>query len=104
MSVSSVFIRGSKDQIEIDTKNSVLSETFETRPIAPGSQTLKFNLPQVIANLTNFERRDFLWYRLRYRMVEIVGSSMSMDNDIISLSEIMPEMFEVRVAGVERSW
>lgn len=82
----------------IDTKDDVLSETFETRPIAPGSQTLKFNLPQVIADLTKYERRELLWYRLRYRMVEVVRSSMSMDSGIISLSEIMPDIFEIRVA------
>lgn len=82
----------------IDTKDDVLSETFATRPVAPGSQTLKFNLPQVIADLSKYERRELLWYRLRYRMVDVVRSSMSIDNGIISLSEIMPDMFEIRVA------
>src|SRR5829696_5446914 len=61
----------------LDTKNAVLSETFETQSVAPGNQILRFKMPQVIANLTTFERRDLLWYRLKYRLVEVVRSSGS---------------------------
>jgi hypothetical protein len=85
----------------LDTKDAVLSETFETQTVAPGSQILRFKMPQVVANLTNFERRDLLWYRLRYRVVETVGSNMLVQNGIISLSEIMPDLFELRVAAAD---
>jgi hypothetical protein len=85
----------------LDKKDTVLSETFETQPVAPGNQTLRFKMPPVTANLTKFERRELLWYRLRYRFVDVVRSSMSIKSGIISLSEIMPDLFEIRVATSE---
>ena len=85
----------------LDTQSSVLSTTFATQPVAPGSQTLRFKLPPVLGNLNVFERSDLLWYRLRYRLVEVERSSMSIKDGIISLSEIMPDLFELRVATAE---
>ena len=85
----------------LDTKDAILSETSETQTVAPGIQILRFKMPQVVANLTDLERRDLLWYRLRYRLVETVGSSMLIQNGIISLSEIMPDLFELRVAAAD---
>ena len=85
----------------LDTHDAVLSETFQTQSVAPGSQTLRFKLPPIVADVNKFNRRDLLWYRLRYGFVEIVGSSMSTHNGVISLSEITPDMFEVRVATSE---
>ena len=82
----------------LDTHNAVLSETFATQSVAPGSQTLRFNLPPIVADVNKFNLRELLWYRLRYRLVDVVRSSMSIRNGIISLSEITPDMFEVRVA------
>ena len=82
----------------LDTHNTVLCETSATQSVAPGTQTLRFNLPPIVADVNKFNRRDLLWYRLRYRLVDVVGSGMSINNGIISLSEITPDMFEVRVA------
>ncbi len=85
----------------LDPENDVRSEIFETRPVACGSQILQFNLPPVLAKLTKYERREMLWYRLRYRMVETVRASMSIHQGIISLSQIMPDLFEIRVSTSE---
>lgn len=82
----------------LDTHDAVLSEKFETQAVAPGSQTLRFNLPPIVADVNRFNHRELLWYRLRYQLVEAVRSSISIHNGIISLSEITPDMFEVRVA------
>ncbi|HEU4796138.1 MAG TPA: MG2 domain-containing protein, partial [Pyrinomonadaceae bacterium] len=54
--------------------------------------------PPVIANLTDVERRELVWYRLRYRLVDAHRSSFSIKNGIISLSQIMPDLFHLRVA------
>ena len=85
----------------LDTQNSVLSETTGTQAVAPGSQTLRFNLPPIAADLNRYNRRDLLWYRLRYRMVEGVRSSISIHHGTISLSEISPDIFDIRVATSE---
>jgi A-macroglobulin complement component/alpha-2-macroglobulin family protein/carboxypeptidase family protein/MG2 domain-containing protein/macroglobulin-like protein/A-macroglobulin receptor len=82
----------------LDTRDSVLAETTGTQSVAPGSQKLRLSLPPIAANLSEFNRRYLLWYRLRYRMVDVVGSGMSINNGIISLSEIMPDLFEIHVA------
>jgi hypothetical protein len=81
--------------------NAVLSETTGTQSVPSGPQTLQFNLPPVVANFTEADRRDLLWYRLRYRLVETARANMSIQNGIISLSEIMPDMFEIRIATSE---
>lgn len=85
----------------LDTHDAVLSETSGTQSVAPGSQTLRFNLPPIAADSKKFNHRELLWYRLRYRLVEVVRSSKSIRNGIISLSEITPDMFEIRVATSE---
>jgi len=94
--------RGATVKLELlDTQNDVLAETTATQSVAPGSQTLRFNLPPVVEDITKFNRRELVWYRLRYRLVETVRSSMSIHNGIISLSEITPDLFEIRVATAD---
>lgn len=83
----------------LDTRDNVLAVTTATQAIAPGSKTLRLNLPPVIGDSSKINRRDFIWLRLRYRMVEIIGSGMSIDKGIVSLSETMPDLFEIRVAA-----
>lgn len=82
----------------LDTRDGVLSEVSGTQSVAPGSQKLRFSLAPFAANLSEYSRRNLLWYRLRYRAVTIMRSSMSAHTGIISLSEIMPDLFEIRVA------
>jgi hypothetical protein len=82
----------------LDRRDGILSEITGTQSVAPGNQKLRFNLPPIVANLSEFNRRDLLWFRLRYRAVETIRSSTSIHNGIISLSEIMPDLFEIRVA------
>jgi hypothetical protein len=82
----------------LDTRDGVLSETTGTQSVAPGSQKLRFDLPQIAANLSEFNRRNLLWYRLRYSAVEVTRSRLTIHPGIISLSEIMPDLFEIRVA------
>lgn len=83
----------------LDTQNDVLAETTATQPVAPGNQILRFNLPPIVADVTKFNRPELIWYRLRYRLVEAIRSSILIHNGIISLSEIMPDLFQIRVAA-----
>lgn len=82
----------------LDTRNNVLSETTGSQSVATGSQKLRFTLPPFVPDQSHFDRKNLLWYRLRYRAVETVKSGTATRNGIISLSEIMPDLFEVRVA------
>ncbi|HEY0730567.1 MAG TPA: hypothetical protein VGD38_20950, partial [Pyrinomonadaceae bacterium] len=51
----------------LDRDDDVLAETTGTQSISPGSQTLRFNLPPVVADSSTFDPKDVVWYRLRYR-------------------------------------
>ncbi|HKV32879.1 MAG TPA: hypothetical protein VJP89_01015, partial [Pyrinomonadaceae bacterium] len=44
----------------LDTHDAVLSETFATQSVAPGSQTMRFNLPPIVADVNRFNRRELL--------------------------------------------
>lgn len=85
----------------LDRYDSVLSTTTATHSVAPGSKTLRFNLPPFVADVSKFDPREVIWYRLRYQMVNIVRSSISIHMGIISLSQIMPGLFEIRVATTD---
>ena len=50
----------------LDTKDAILSETSETQTVAPGIQILRFKMPQVVANLTDLERRDTKLEQIRH--------------------------------------
>lgn len=82
----------------LDPRDGVLSQTAGTQAVAPGSQKLRFNLPPLAASLSRLDR-NLLWRRLRYRVVERINSTGSIRTGVISLSEIMPDLFEIRVAS-----
>lgn len=82
----------------LDKNDGVLSEITATQSVAPGSRTLRFNLPPLADDVSEINLRDVIWYRLKYRMADAAGSGTSIDSGIISLSQIMPDLFEIRVA------
>lgn len=59
------------------------------------------NIPLKISSRSGAGEDDLLWYRLAYRVtpVENENARLSQTEGIVSLSEIAPEMFELRVVA-----
>ena len=84
-------------QLELlDPHDRVAAKTSSTQQIAPGSQTLNFSIPFALTKLTDKERRELIWYRLRYRLSE----QTTLAEGIVSLSQ-SPELFELRLVTSE---
>ena len=84
-------------QLELlDPRDRVAAKSSSTQQIAPGDQTLKLSIPFSIAKLTDNERRELLWYRLRYRLTD----KGTIAEGIVSLSQ-SPDLFELRVITSE---
>lgn len=84
-------------QLELlDPDDDILAKTSNTQQLAPGNQTLKLFVPFSVATLTNQERRELLWCRLRYRLSE----AGTLAEGIVSLSQ-SPDLFALRVVTSE---
>ena len=81
--------------IDVDERVLAQAETSET--IKRGRQTLTVWLPFSYAQNSN----DYLWCRLRYSVTSDENAEIQTLNGIVSLSEITPEIFEVRAAAGE---
>jgi hypothetical protein len=85
----------------IDPQNRIKSSADQVSSVAPGSQTLRIQLPYDITKLPAADRRELLWYRLHYRLTSTQTPATVSAEGIVSLSEITPDFFEVRVAATE---
>ena len=89
-----------KVEIEIrDPQDRVMSQVNQAQSIGTGKQTLSLTLPLYFSKLKDEERR-VLWHRLHYR-VSKEDQADSITEGIISLSEITPDLFELRVSTAE---
>jgi A-macroglobulin TED domain/Alpha-2-macroglobulin family/Carboxypeptidase regulatory-like domain/MG2 domain/A-macroglobulin receptor binding domain/Macroglobulin domain MG3/Alpha-2-macroglobulin bait region domain len=89
-------------QLELlDPQSRVTAQTSRIHPIATGSQTLSLSLPVSFSKLTDKEHRQFLWYRLRYRLSEEGSPANTITEGIVSVSEIANDLFEIKVATSE---
>src|SRR5258708_36985155 len=68
-----------------------------------GTQTLHLVLPFDISKQPEKDRRQLLWYRLHYLISNDQAPLGVTAEGIISLSEITPDLFEVRVAAAKMS-
>lgn len=76
----------------LDPRDRIAGRTSTPQQISPGNQTLKVYIPFSLSSLTDSERRELLWYRLRYRLNDYTG--------IVSLSN-SPDLFDLRVVTSE---
>ncbi len=89
-----------KVEIEIrDPQDRVISKVSRVQSIGTGNQTLPLTLPLYFSKLKAKDRR-FLFHRLHYR-VSKEGQTDSISEGIVSLSEITPDLFELRVTQSE---
>jgi hypothetical protein len=80
----------------LDPRNISVAEIERSETIKPGASVLRFHLPLVAPP---HREEEILWRRLRYR---ISGYSLPAPvAGVISLSQITPEIFELRVLAAD---
>lgn len=80
-----------------------LSESDET--IKRGNAALVIPLPLHLTGLSESERNEMLWYRLRYQIAPLSSSGAKSNEQvegIVSLSEITPDIFQLSVTAPEK--
>jgi hypothetical protein len=85
----------------IDPENRIKSSVDQIESIARGTQTVRVVLPYEISKLPEKDRRQLLWYRLHYRLTTTQTPFTVSAEGFVSLSQIAPDFFEVRVAATE---
>lgn len=88
-------------QIELlDAENQIRATASRVESIEPGARKLQFVLPLDVAKLPEKDRRQLLWYRLHYRLTTGQPSDLITEG-FVSLSQVTPDIFEIRVAASE---
>jgi hypothetical protein len=84
----------------LDPKGLVRGSAETDETIKRGASALVLSLPVKLAELSGNERNEMLWYRLRYRIIPQPQAKVDAARieGIVSLSEITPELFELRVS------
>ena len=81
----------------LDPKSRVAANTIRVKSIDRGTQTLSFSLPMDLSKMAENDRRQLPWYRLSYN-IEHIDSLNTITAGFISLSEITPDLFDLRIA------
>lgn len=84
----------------LDPQDRVTAHTERREVIAPGSGKIIVPLPLLVDSK---HQDETLWYRLRYRLApaDATGKAFAPASGVISLSEITPDIFELRVIASE---
>ncbi|HMX25178.1 MAG TPA: MG2 domain-containing protein, partial [Blastocatellia bacterium] len=84
----------------LDPQDRVTAHAERRELIAPGSGKIIVPLPLLVDSK---HQDEMLWYRLRYRLapVDAAGKAFAPAAGVISLSEITPDIFELRVIASE---
>jgi len=89
-------------QLELlDPRNTTVAKATEVQTIAGGAQKLRLALPFAFPSSGQVARKQILWYRLHYRLSTQDSPDETLADGIISLSEMTPDLFELRVAAAE---
>ena len=92
----------------LDPRDKVVARTQRRENLKPGASVVNAFLP--VSNLTGngSDFKQLLWYRLRYEITPPVADAMRLADSppfegIISLSEITPDLFELRVSAASHA-
>jgi hypothetical protein len=81
----------------IDPSDTVVSTLSQNVTINTGRQKLNLTLPFRTRDFSPNENHKILWYRLRYVITPLQSTRVEPVRGIVSISEITPELFELRV-------
>ncbi len=84
----------------LDTEDRVRASLERDEWITPGGASISLKLAPALDLANQEELKKFLWYRLRYRVIphQSSGAFVGPAEGIVSLSEITPDFFELRVS------
>jgi hypothetical protein len=86
----------------LDPQDRITWSVERDESIGRGASAMHFVLPLEISKLNWKERRELLWYRLRYRIEPLLrDASESALEGLVSLSEITPDIFALRVTDYQ---
>lgn len=87
----------------LDPRDKVRAEASSDVSVRPGKNSLSVPIKLPYSELLEAERRQFHWYRLRYRVAPEGGSSVAAVEGTVSISEVTPDLFELRVVTSRRT-
>lgn len=90
----------------LDPLDKIRSEASSDVSIRPGKNSLSIPIKLPYAELSEAERKQFPWYRLRYRVAPEGGASVEAGaavEGIVSVSEVTPDIFELRVVTSQKT-
>jgi A-macroglobulin TED domain/Alpha-2-macroglobulin family/MG2 domain/Carboxypeptidase regulatory-like domain/A-macroglobulin receptor binding domain/Macroglobulin domain MG3 len=91
-------------KIEITDTDGVVRATAERETqVKPGRNSLTVPIALALKGKETTATRELLWYRLRYHFTPSKTSQFDPVNGLISLSEITPEIFALKVASSRKA-
>src|SRR5207253_10770404 len=89
----------------VDPDNKVRAENEARETLPPGVTKVRLPLAFNFNKLQESNRSESLWYRLRYAVIAdgAVDDHATGAEGVISLSEIMPDLFGLRVSAARRA-
>lgn len=81
----------------LDPRDKVRAEASTGASVRPGKNSLSLPIKLPYSELLEAERKQFPWYRLRYRVAPEGDAPVAAVEGIVSLSEVTPDLFELRV-------
>ncbi|HEX6044068.1 MAG TPA: alpha-2-macroglobulin family protein, partial [Pyrinomonadaceae bacterium] len=98
----SLFAVPANVQLELlNPRNKLVATTTQAHSIASGNQTITLSLPFTFPSSNERQSKQLLLYRLHYRISSQTSPAETLADGIISLSEMKPDVFELRIAATE---
>lgn len=87
----------------LDPRDKVRAEESSDVSLRPGKNSLSLPIKLPYSEFLEAERKQFPWYRLRYRVAPEGGASVETVEGVVALSEVTPDLFELRVVAPRRA-
>ncbi|HKP72470.1 MAG TPA: MG2 domain-containing protein [Pyrinomonadaceae bacterium] len=87
----------------LDPRDKIAVQTEHDETIKPGASVVALFLPVSTYMRDGTDRRQLLWYRLRYRVAPVQSTDLAPVEGVVSLSEITPDLFELHVAAASKA-
>lgn len=89
----------------LDPHDKVVASTQRRETLQAGASVVNVFLPVSNSVRANSDFKQVLWYRLRYEVAPVAATELgdAFAEGIISLSEITPDLFELRVSAASKT-